>query len=261
MRPVAEGALSLLRNGRKMQAQVENHSWPLTAPTPKLRLHLPGHDTNSKSSPFSKYETFYTGMRHCEIPIDQFPDYKQIWLEIGSGSGTFFLELAKRNPQNLLMAIERDRMRAKSLLKRTEKRDLDNLVSFRGNIIPTVINGIPWESLDRIYILYPCPWPKRRHTKHRWYFHPVMPHLVKTLKKGGRIVWASDSGHYIDEARCVCEQYYSLKSLAHGRLTPNPYNDLEIMPEGRTKFETAFLKSGKNCYELIVEKMDAPEPE
>jgi tRNA G46 methylase TrmB len=117
-----------------------------------------------------------------------------------------------------------------------------------------MVRGVPDARIDRTYILYPCPWPKTAHRRNRWYLHPIMPHLVRTLKPGGRLVWASDQEFYIDEARFVCESRYGLEVLAHGAISPNPYNDLEAFPGGRTKFERTFLEGGQPCYELVVRK-------
>ena len=179
---------------------------------------------------------------------------ERVWLEIGAGSGWFITELARRNPDANCIAIERCKERAQRLVRKASKSGLGNLAGFRGNAIPTLINGVPTASVERIYILYPCPWPKNAHRKHRWYLHPVMPHLVRILKPGGRLVWASDQRFYIDEARYVCESVYRMRVDAYGELTVNPFNDLEHFPEGRTKFERTFRAQGLPCHELVVTK-------
>lgn len=202
----------------------------------------------------ASYVSFYQKRKCLQLPVADFSRYQEVWLEIGAGSGSFFLEMAKRRPNNLLIAVELDRMRAKSLLKRSNKLQLENLIACRGNIVPTLIQGIPEKSLDRIYILYPCPWSKTSQRRHRWYLHPAMAYLARSLKVGGRIIWASDQEFYVNEARFVCETFYSLHTLAHGRLRPNAYNDLDTLPEGRTKFESVFLKKDHPCFELIVQK-------
>src|SRR5207245_2382784 len=107
---------------------------------------------------------------------------------------------------------------------------------------------------ERVYLLYPCPWPKTAQRKNRWYLHPIMPHLVRILKKDGMLIWASDQKFYIDEARFVCEQRYGLEILIHGAIAPNSYNDLEHFPVGRSKFEQMFLSQGLPCYEVIARK-------
>lgn len=200
-----------------------------------------------------KYEAFWKDRAKSPLAPDVFAR-KSIYLEIGAGTGWLFLELARRNPEHYFIAVERDRMRGNRLVHRAEKSGLENFSAHRGNIIPWLINSIPDQSLDRIYVLYPCPWPKTSHRKNRWYLHPIMPHIVRALKKDGIIVWASDQRFYIDEAAHISATKYPLKTLAHGPLAPNPWNHLEEFPKGRTKFESHFLATGQECHELVVQK-------
>ena len=189
------------------------------------------------------------------LPPTLFTQEKPIWLEIGAGTGAFFVEMAKANPDRQLIAIERCKERGKRLLRKTEKSLLANLASFRGNAIPALINEIPAESIERIYILYPAPFARNSQRKNRWYLHPLMPHLVRILKKGGLLIWASDQEFYINEAEHVCRSRFQLETLAHGALAANPYNALDLFPEGRTKFERTFRAEGLTCHELVCKKL------
>ena len=152
------------------------------------------------------------------------------------------------------MLFRSSRMRGKRLVKKAARSGLPNLAGFRGNAIPTLIHGIPSESVERVYLLYPCPWVRNSQRKNRWYVHPIMPHLVRILKKGGLLIWASDQKFYIDEAAFVSENIYKMKPLVCGPISLNPYNDLQDFPSGRTKFEQTFLRQGMPCYEAIVTK-------
>lgn len=203
-----------------------------------------------------RYEQHFKRYRQDFINPQIF-QHPRVHLEVGAGSGWMLLALAKRYPEISYVAIERDRMRAASLVRRAERAALANFVALRGNAIPAVIHGIPDQALERIYILYPCPFPKSSQRKHRWYLHPAMRHFVRVLKPGGHIIWASDQKFYIDEAEAICRGHYGLEVKHHGQLSPNRYNQLEDFPAGRTKFEHHFLSSGLPCYELIVEKRPA----
>ncbi len=208
-------------------------------------------DDIRKKNGIDKFIDFYKNpnYKYPNLPIKE---YKEVWLDIGAGSGSFFLEIAKHHTDKLLIAIERDRMRAKSLLKRAKKHALENLIAIRGNIIPFIVNIDKKEWLDRIFILYPCPWPKKRHRKNRWYFHPIMSHLVTALKTNGKIIWASDEKFYIEEAFITLEKYFGLKTISYGLIEPNSYNGFIIC--GRSKFEKEFFSNKKDCFELVVEK-------
>ena len=203
---------------------------------------------------FEQYDKYWAERQLECIPRELFQQPVPIWFEIGAGSGWFFVELARLNPDRFLIAIERSKMRGKRLVRKAKRSGLQNLAGFRGNAIPALIDGVPSESVDRIYLLYPCPWPKTSQRKNRWYLHPIMPHLSRILKKGGLIIWASDQRFYIEEAHFVCTKFYGLSPLVVGQVEPNAYNDLGNFPGGRTKFERSFLSQGQPCYELIVQK-------
>jgi tRNA (guanine-N7-)-methyltransferase len=208
-----------------------------------------------KSRPSTDKYDAYWGQRNTHfIPMTALEGYAHTFLEIGAGTGWFFVELAKRFADTHFVAVERCRTRGNRLVHRAKRAGLTNLSAFRGNAIPAIIHGIPDASFDRVYILYPCPWPKTSQRKNRWYLHPIMPHLVRILKPGGLILWASDQEFYIREAHFVSEHIYGLKVEVSGQLAPNAFNHLALLPEGRTKFEHTFLQSGQSCFELVVRK-------
>jgi len=200
-----------------------------------------------------KYIAYWETRPHCPIPYERFENYQKVYLEIGAGSGDFGLEIAAREPDSLFVGVDRDRHRGKALVRRSDKSGLNNFAGLRGNIIPALTCGMPSNSLDKIFILYPCPFSKVAQRKNRWYFHPMMAHVVRCLKPGGVLVWASDQKPYIDEAQHVCSQFYDLETLVHGLLAPNPFNGFRLT-RGRTKFENQFLREGQPCYELVVKK-------
>jgi tRNA G46 methylase TrmB len=229
---------------------LEHRSLPIDTPLNVTRLDW---DLKRRQE-VAKFDQYWHQKKIQVIRPDIFESVKEVWLEVGAGSGAFFLEMARRNPQAFLIAIERSRDRGNRLVRKANKSGLPNLAGYRGNAIPALVTGIPSNSLSRIYIMYPCPWVKTSQRKNRWYLHPIMPHLLRILKPGGRIIWTSDQKFYIDEARFVSESRYQMKVLVHGEITPNPYNDLASFPGGRTKFERSFLASGLPCFEVVVEK-------
>lgn len=204
-----------------------------------------------RQRPPTDFEKHWKDKPGAVLTQETFQKYPHAWLEIGAGSGTFATSLGALHPDYLGIAMERCRMRGKRLERRVQKLGTKNVIGLRGNAIPTFIRDVPEKSLDRIYILYPCPFPKNSQRKNRWYLHPVMPHLVRALKPGGWILWASDQEFYIREAKWICEQIYKMKTLAHGPLSPNPYNELEKFNGARSKFEADFLGRGHTCHELI----------
>jgi len=197
----------------------------------------------------TRYEDYWRERNH--VPAGLFKA-ERLWLEIGAGSGAFLEAVARRYPEVRCIGIERSKDRGKTLEKRHRRLQLPNHFGIRGNAIPTLIHGVPTGSIERLFILYPCPWPKMGHRKQRWYLHPTMPHFLRVMKPGGVMVWASDAKFYIDEARFVLEDVYGLEILAHGPIAPNEFNELAPTLEGRSKFERTFLAAGLPCYEVVA---------
>ena len=222
--------------------------------SPSANLSQTNWDLQKREQVQSLNEKYWLDKGHTPIPTELFRNHPRVWLEIGAGTGGFFLELAKKNPESHLIAIERCKIRSGRMIQKFTKSLVPNVQGFRGNAVPALITGIPSESIERIYILYPCPWPKNAHRKNRWYLHTVMPHMVRILKPGGLLIWASDQEFYIREATFVSETKYHLKTLYSGTTKANQWNNLEDFPQGRTSFEAKFLSSNQPCFELISQK-------
>ncbi len=226
------------------------------APRPQIRVEASAaridYELGKKDG--SRYEAFWK--ERAVLPADLFTNNPRVWFEIGAGTGHFFSELALHYPDVQLLALERCRHRARRLVNKSVRLGRKNFVGLRGNAIPTMMHSIPDGSLERLYILYPAPWPKNTHRKHRWHLSPVMPHLFRALKPGGLLIWASDQKSYIDEAKYVCEAKYPSEILSYGELKPNEWNDMNKINEGRgrTKFESDFIAQSLPCYELVVRK-------
>lgn len=219
-----------------------------------LNLNVSRLQLDLKRRGAERYTEYWKDRNAEFIPKELFTQRSETHIEIGAGTGWFLLEMAKQKPDATFIAIERERFRGNRLVHRSTRASLENFHGFRGNAIPAFMHGIPSESVDRVYILYPCPHPKTSQRKHRWYVHPMMPHIVRILKKGGLLIWASDQRFYIDEAHFVCSKKYDLEILSYGQLSPNEYNEVARFPSGRTKFEVSFLAQGHPVHELIARK-------
>jgi tRNA (guanine-N7-)-methyltransferase len=132
-------------------------------------------------------------------PIDPgalFPGKEECWLEIGFGAGEHLAFQAAGHPGVGMIGAESFVNGVAKLLVRIEDEKLSNIRIHFGDARP-LIEALPAGSLARIFVLFPDPWPKRRHAKRRlaspWFFAEA----ARLLKSGGELRIASDIPDYI----------------------------------------------------------------
>lgn len=122
--------------------------------------------------------------------------FSGIELEIGSGNGQFLIEVAKANPDKLVVGCEIDWIRIKKTVKRCEDRGLKNVRLHYGKA-ELFLEWFQPESMDKVYLNFPDPWPKKRHHKHRFLFDPkTLDKVHEKLKTQGRFYFVSDHQEY-----------------------------------------------------------------
>ena len=86
---------------------------------------------------------------------------KKKFLEIGFGYGENIINLAKKNPKKVIIGCEVYEPGITNLLKNIEKENLKNILIFPKNIF-ILLNKLEQNSIEKIFILYPDPWPKKK---------------------------------------------------------------------------------------------------
>jgi len=127
------------------------------------------------------------------------PDASEAWLEIGFGGGEHMAAQAARRPDVLVMGAEPFLNGAASALRHLDEAKVDNVRLFVGDA-RDLVQAMPEASLDRIFILFPDPWPKARHHKRRLVQADTAAMLASRLKPGGRLRFATDWADYADWA-------------------------------------------------------------
>ena len=128
-------------------------------------------------------------------PRAQKPDAAEVWLEIGFGGGEHLAEQAARRPDVLFLAAEPFLNGVASALRHIDERDLQNVRVHAGDA-RDLLAALPDASLDRVFILFPDPWPKARHHKRRLIQDEVVAELARVLKPGGALRFATDWKDY-----------------------------------------------------------------
>jgi tRNA (guanine-N7-)-methyltransferase len=127
------------------------------------------------------------------IPVDE------IRLEIGFGGGEHLLHEAKNCPRAGFIGCEPYQNGMARALAAIAAERLRNIRLHHGDALG-LIEWLPESSLARIDILYPDPWPKRRHWKRRLVSEARAARLARLLRPGGELRFATDVASYAEWA-------------------------------------------------------------
>lgn len=182
----------------------------------------------------------------CENPeISKFSKYKKVCLEIGCGVGMHPVKIAIKNKDQYFIAIEHTKNKFDKFWNRyLSHKAPDNLLPVHANAISWVTHFIRPESIDKIFILYPNPNPKKKDINKRWHAMPFMQKLIQVLKPNGELEIATNMEWYAYEAIDYLKKDFKMSLINHKRLDKNITNY-------RTHFESKYIKSGHRCHNLL----------
>ena len=123
-------------------------------------------------------------------------DFKAIWLEIGFGGGEHLLSLARAHPEIGFIGCEPFVNGMAKMLSAIANEKLDNIRVYDADALMLLKNLKP-HSFERVYLLYPDPWPKRRQNKRRFVSDETLDLIARALKPDGEFRFASDIDHYV----------------------------------------------------------------
>lgn len=172
-------------------------------------------------------------------------------LEIGSGHGDFILQSAQANPQTDFVGIEQEWERVKKTLRKiqmaaessTDKTRVQNICILQMDVVVALERLFRPLSLQKAYCLFPCPWPKKRHVKHRLFSPEFLKLLNSRLEPQGEAQIVTDAYPYFT---WVLEQIEGTGFRYETRVIQSQYN---------TKYERKWSAQGqREFYELRLLK-------
>jgi len=128
---------------------------------------------------------------------------RSVWLEIGFGSGEHLAALAERHPDTGFIGCEVFENGIAKLLGQIERRRLANIRLFIDDA-RRLIAALPAAAIERVFVLFPDPWPKQRHHKRRVVSRDTLDHLARIMIDGAELRLATDdSGYFSSMLECV----------------------------------------------------------
>jgi tRNA (guanine-N7-)-methyltransferase len=185
-------------------------------------------------------------------PIDLaalFPDARAVWLEIGFGGGEHLIETARANPGIGLIGCEPFVNGVAKLLSAIEGAALSNLAVHAGDA-RDLMDVLPRGSIGRVYLLYPDPWPKRKHWKRRFVNPRNLDQLAAVMAPGAELRVATDIADYV---RHSLEQVRRHPAFAWTAERPADWREPWPGWPG-TRYEAKALREGRTPHYLVFRR-------
>ena len=171
------------------------------------------------------------------------PAVNKIWLEIGFGGGEHLIWQAAHNRDVGLIGCEPFEDGVVKVLDAIDTEGLANIRIHADDGRP-LLRLLPEASVDRVFVLFPDPWPKKRHHKRRLVSSETVTELARLLRSGGELRVATDIGEY------ACAILHAV--LGHGGFcwAATGPGDWRNRPTDwpPTRYEAKALREGRRCY-------------
>lgn len=133
----------------------------------------------------------------CADPVNLFAEPPAgIWLEIGFGGGEHLAAQAESHPDIGFIGCEVFENGVAKLLGEIDRRGLANIRIYPHDARP-LLTALTPRSIDRVFILFPDPWPKARHHKRRLVAPATLARLAEIMTDGAELRLATDDPGYL----------------------------------------------------------------
>jgi tRNA (guanine-N7-)-methyltransferase len=159
----------------------------------------------------------------------------------------FLAAAAAANPSNNFLGIERMPGRVRSASRKIEAGHLRNARVLELEISYAVRHLLPAASVAVFHLMFPDPWPKRRHTPRRIFTEEFLAALHRALVPAGTLRIATDQTEYFQEIERVAARSPGFAVSADGEATGSI-----------STFEKRFRQDGLEIYRLVLRKVSPP---
>jgi tRNA (guanine-N7-)-methyltransferase len=170
-------------------------------------------------------------------------------IEIGFGNGENLARLAAAHPERDYLGIEVHRPGVGRLLLALEEGQLSNVRVVCHDAVEVLRGQIAQQSLDEVVILFPDPWPKKRHHKRRLVQGAFIELVTERLRPDGILRMATDWQPYAEEMLAVLTANPRLRNLSpDGAYVPRPTE------RTATRFERRGERLGHDVWDLAFRR-------
>ncbi len=172
------------------------------------------------------------------------------WLEIGFGSGEHLIWQAEQNKDVHLIGCEPFLNGVSYCVQDIREADLTN-ISIWPDDARIILNHLPDNSIERLFILHPDPWPKKRHHKRRFIQQDTLSDFARVMKKDAILRMASDhsgvAGWMLEQALEHKAFDWLAETADDWRKRPNAWP--------QTRYEQKGLEAGRKPYYMQFKRL------
>jgi tRNA (guanine-N7-)-methyltransferase len=177
---------------------------------------------------------------------------KPLWLEIGFGGGEHLIWQAEHTPDVNILGCEPFEDGVVKVLTAMDERKIGN-IQLHMDDARDVLRALPEASVARAFVLFPDPWPKRKHQKRRLVSVTLLAQLARVLKPGAELRIGTDIEDY---ARTMLMAFQHAPQF---RWTATRAADWQIRPTDwpKTRYEAKAEREGRRSAYLMFERVAA----
>jgi tRNA (guanine-N7-)-methyltransferase len=174
------------------------------------------------------------------------PETADVWLEIGFGGGEHLVWQAEAHPDIGFIGCEPFLNGVGKFLRGADEAGLAN-VRLHDDDARHVLDWLPDASIGRAFVLFPDPWPKKRHRKRRFLSEAGLARLARVMRQGATLRFATDIADYAEMVEIAVR--------VEGSFAPNP-GVLAGRPADwpLTRYAQKAVAAGRDCRYFVYRR-------
>ncbi len=212
---------------------------------PRLRLDLPREGQLDLDTLFGAPPNAPTAAAQNAAP------QRDIWLEIGFGGGEHLIWQSAQHRDVNFLGCEPFLDGIVKVLDAIESQSLHNIALYDDDA-RELLRALPSASISRAFILFPDPWPKKKHHKRRLISKATLDLLARVLKPGAELRIGTDIADYARVILAAISRHDSFTWPARGP------HDWRQRPADwpQTRYEQKAGREGRNCSYFSFQRAD-----
>jgi len=202
--------------------------------------------TNTNSI-HTKMKTEETYIKNIEYFVSDFKTNKEIWVEVGFGSGVHLIHQALQNPDKLIIGLEIHYPSIEQVLKQLKIQNITNvlIVNYDARLFLEFLDS---NAVGRVFVHFPVPWDKKPHR--RVMSVGFIQECMRVLKVTGTLELRTDSPNYFEYSSSLLEYF---EKYPHEILKNK---DLDVT----SKYEARWKRQEKDIWDVTISSIEESSP-